>query len=132
MTVEDKATALVCIWRENRGGAIPGMQSVLNVLMNRAARDGSSVASEALKRLQFTSITFAGDPEIRLGPDFLIGADAETWYQAAQLVEDAAAGTLADITDGAVNYYATSLTEPPSWAASMTKTVEIAGQVFFK
>ena len=132
MNTEDKATALVCIWRENRGGGVPGMQSVLNVLMNRSARDSSTVKDEALRRLQFTSMSYASDPEIRLGPDFLLAADASAWYAAADLVEQAVAGTLQDITQGATNYYAASLSEPPAWAAAMTRTVVIAGQIFFK
>lgn len=132
MTPQDKAVGLLCIWRENRGGGVPGMQSVLNVLMNRAARDSTSVQEEALARLQFTSMTYASDPEIRLGPDMLIPADLDTWLEAAVLVEEAAASTLEDITDGATNYYAASLSPPPAWAASMTQTAEIAGQLFFR
>ena len=132
MTPQDKGTAIVCIWRENRGGGVAGMQSVLNVLLNRAIRDNSSVKAEALKRLQFTSMTYARDPEIRLGPDFLLAGDESTWDAAAVLVEEAASGTLEDITGGAVNYYAASMAEPPDWAASMTRTVVVAGQIFFK
>ena len=44
----------------------------------------------------------------------------------------AAAGALEDITGGATSYYALSMTTPPYWAASMTPTVVIAGQKFFR
>ena len=40
-------------------------------------------------------------------------------------------GKLTDITLGATSYYAVSI-PPPYWAASMTPTVMIANQRFFK
>jgi hypothetical protein len=38
MTIADQFVLALTCWRENRGGGIPGMQSVANVIMNRAAK----------------------------------------------------------------------------------------------
>ena len=104
------------------------MQSVLNVLMNRAAARETSVYAEAVRRLQFSSMTEPGDPNLILYPP---DTDVQ-WNAALNLMVQADAGTLADLTGGATNYYALSMTTPPPWVASMTQTVVIAGQAFFK
>lgn len=108
------------------------MQSVANVIMNRAAERKTSATSECLRQWQFSSMTAKGDPELSLGPDALDSASWSTFMAACELAEEAAAGTLVDITEGATSYYALSMKTPPAWAATMTKTVTIKGQVFFK
>ena len=104
------------------------MQSVINVLVNRATHRGTDVYSEAVRRLQFSSMTAAGDPNLILYP---VDNDPQ-WVQALALTSLASKGSLEDITGGATSYYALSMPEPPYWAASMTRTVTIEGQVFFK
>ena len=103
------------------------MQSVINVLVNRAAKRGTSVYAEAVRRLQFSSMTAPGDPNLILYP-----ADNDPQWQGALILAAEAATSLQDITGGATSYYALSMTTPPYWAASMKETVRIAGQVFFK
>jgi N-acetylmuramoyl-L-alanine amidase len=128
MTPQDIAIGALTAWRENRGGATPGMQSVLNVLANRATSRHSSIYAEAVRKWQFSSMTAKGDPNLILFPQ-----DSDpAWAQALNLASQAAAGTLEDITQGATSYYAQSMATPPGWAASMTQTVVIAGQIFFK
>lgn len=131
MTIQDQVIGALTIWRENRGGGTQGMQSVLNVLMNRAKNRATSVYTEALRRLQFSSMTAAGDPNLVIYP-----ADGDPeWREALSLTAQAAAETLSDITQGATNYYAPrgmKNGQPPSWALAMTQTVTIAGQIFFK
>ena len=145
MTLQDQTTLVLTAWRENRGGGAPGMQSVINVICNRAVRDGTTVAAECLKRLQFSSMTAPGDPELHLGPDPLIASDWASWEQAVALV---AMDPLADITGGATDYYAprgltstqpytlpdgTATVAPKDWDMdTLTFTVEVAGQLFFK
>ena len=73
-----------------------------------------------------------GDPNTVLFGRPERALDFQAWQIALELAAQAAAGTLEDITGGATNYYAESMKEPPYWAASMTKTCEIAGQLFFK
>jgi N-acetylmuramoyl-L-alanine amidase len=115
-------------WRENRSGGEDGMQSVLNVLVNRATTRGTSIYSEAVRPWQFSSMTAHGDPQLMLWPS----SGDPSWIVAQSLAEEAVEGILEDITGGATSYYAASMDEPPAWAAEMTKTVTIAGQLFFR
>jgi len=107
------------------------MTSVLNVLMNRAAKRKTSVYEEAIRRLQFSSMTAAGDPNLILYPS----AIDPQWAEALALMAEASQGTLTDITGGATHYYAPAGQKDgkaPAWAATMTETAIIAGQIFFK
>lgn len=115
-------------WRENRGGGTRGMQSVINVVMNRSKRDGTSPYAECVRRLQFSSLTAPGDPELTLWP---LEADA-TFLEATNLAQAALDGKLEDITDGAVDYFALTMKKPPEWAAKLTQTAVIEGQAFFR
>lgn len=146
MSLEDIAIGALCAWRENRGGGMAGMQSVLNVLLNRAIRDRSTIYAEATKRLQFSSMTAAGNAELDLWP---ASTDIQ-WQDAMAMAAEMAAGTLPDITGGAVDYYApaslvtrqgqaftlpngTAIPFPDGWnEGAVTYTGTIAGQVFFK
>lgn len=128
MNIQDQVIGALCAWRENRGGGTPGMQSVINVLVNRATHRGTDVYTEATRRLQFSSMTADGDPNLILFPQ----DNDQQWQDALALASSAARSALDDITGGATSYYALSMSTPPYWAASMTRTVEIEGQAFFK
>jgi hypothetical protein len=143
MTIQDQVIGALCAWREQRGAGRPGLQSILNVLLNRTARDKTSVYEEATAKLQFSSLTAKGDPELTLWP---VDADPQ-WQQALSLAAQAAAGTLADLTNGSTLYYApasipsgasitipngTTLPFPKGWNPDVvTYQVTIGGQVFF-
>ena len=132
MTIQDQVIGALCCWRENRGGGVLGMQSVMNVLVNRATKRLTDVYTEATRRLQFSSMTAAGDPNLILYPSPQDPQGWSAWLEALTIAGEAAAGSLEDITEGATSYYATSMTTPPYWASSMTRTVTIANQIFFK
>jgi len=128
MTIADQFVLALTAWRENRGGGVPGMQSVANVIMNRAAKRRTDAYTECVRPMQFSSLTAKGDPELTLWP-----ADNDPqWLEAIALAGQAAVGTLEDITDGATSYYALTMTSPPYWASSMTPTVVIQNQQFYK
>lgn len=128
MTSADQFLLALTAWRKNRGGGRVGMQSVINVICNRAAIKGTSPYSECVMKLQFSSITAHGDPELTLWP-----AEGDIQFSMAQtMATQAAHGELVDITEGATNYYALTMKEPPYWAADMTKTAVIENQAFFK
>jgi spore germination cell wall hydrolase CwlJ-like protein len=128
MGPEDEILGALCAWRENRSGRRAGMQSVLNVLMNRAAQRKTSVYTEAVRPLQFSSMTAKGDPNLI---EYPLATDPQ-WAMALILAGQMVNGSLQDITQGSTSYYAASMAEPPYWAASMTQTVTIEGQIFFK
>lgn len=100
MTIQDQVIGALCAWRENRGGGTQGMQSVLNVLMNRAAKRGTDAWTECTRHMQFSSITAPGDPELALWPS---DSDPQ-WGTALGLAEAAANGSLVDLTGGADLY----------------------------
>jgi spore germination cell wall hydrolase CwlJ-like protein len=146
MTIQDQVVLALTCWRENRAGGYRGMQSVANVILNRASHRGTSVYAECTRPLQFSSLTVSGDPELHLWP---LPADAQ-WSMAMAMAELAAQGGLQDLTGGAVLYYAprgivtklgktftlpdgTVVPFPDDWnQAVVTFTVEIANQIFFK
>src|SRR5579859_1704568 len=118
----------LCAWRENRHGQTIGMQSVINSVMNRVKKRGTTPYIEVTKYKQYSSITAPGDKQLGLYP----GSQDPQWKEAQSLARAAIAVTLEDITQGSSSYYAISLEEEPYWAPSMTKTVVIAGQQFLK
>lgn len=143
MTSLDLTFLAITSWKENRGAGTAGMTSVMNVIQNRAARDKTSCYAECVKRLQFSSITATGDPELTLWP----AEDDPQFIEAQTLAQYAASGTLTDLTGGATIYYApggihsTQNIEiggvifpfPKTWKeASVKYTVSIGKQLFFK
>ena len=109
MTQQDKVIGALCAWRENRGGGTAGLQSVLNVLQNRAIHRGTSIYAEATRRLQFSSMTAPGDPNLIIYP----ADDDPQWAMALVLAGQMADGVLQDITGGATSYYALSMAAAP-------------------
>jgi hypothetical protein len=127
MTKLDQISLALCAWKECRSGGEEGMQSVMNVVTNRAKVQNKSVYAIVYSPLQFSSMSYQHDAQLLIQPQ-----DLETaWLLAQGLAERAARDILADITDGALFYYAKTI-PPPSWAKSMTQTVIIANQVFLK
>jgi hypothetical protein len=128
MTPLDQISLALCAWKENRGGGITGMTSVINVVMNRCADSGASPYAEIYRPLQFSSMSYQHDPQLLIQPKEW---DME-WGQALQLAREAADGKLPDITGGANFYYALSIAVRPKWAATKIPTVVIAGQQFLR
>lgn len=144
MTPDDIFLTKLTAWRENRGGGYAGMQSVVNVILNRAQKRASSPYAECIRPLQFSSITAKGDPELNLWP---LPADPQ-WKIASSIVQDAADGNLDDITGGATLYYnpagiqtdqtitlptGETIPWPRGWnQGAVTYIKEIANHRFFK
>jgi spore germination cell wall hydrolase CwlJ-like protein len=144
MTIEDQVIGALCAWRENSGGGVQGMQSVFNVLVNRATERNTSVYEEAVRKDQFSSMTTPGDPCLIKFPTAL---DPQ-WAEATTIASQAAAGQLDDITKGANLYYNpktikagatftlpdnTVINFPIKWNPAKVKYLtSIAGHVFFK
>jgi hypothetical protein len=144
MRVQDQVFLAVAMWKENREAGVRGMQSVGNVLMNRAAKRKTNEYTECTRPLQISSLTAKGDPELTLWPQ-----DSDpTWQTALDLAAHAAAGILVDITNGATLYYAPEgqswkqrftlpngsvIAFPDDWnKEAVAYTAEIGSQYFFK
>lgn len=116
-------------WGEARGEGATGMQAVINVIMNRAKKGGwygLTPKDVVLKKWQF-SCWNAGDPN-REKLLAVTTAD-KNFAKALDLATLAYNGQLPDITGGAVNYHAKSIS--PSWAPKMKKTATIGSHIFY-
>ena len=117
------------IWGEARGESAKGQQAVANVIMNRVKRGGwygATVEEVVLKPYQFscwndTDPNFTKLQNLQANDPQLAGA--------LQLAKKAYNGQLEDITGGAINYHAKSVT--PYWSKSMTKTATIGNHIFY-
>jgi N-acetylmuramoyl-L-alanine amidase len=127
MTPLDQITLALMSWKENRGGGVPGMQSCMNVALNRAKSRNMSIYAVVYEPLQFSSMSYPRDPQLLTQPE----EDDPQWLQAQNLAAAAAVGKLPDITNGATSYYALSIPQPTD-TLSMIKTVVVAGQQFLK
>lgn len=116
---------------ENRSGGEPGMQSVLNVIMNRSAKAkwwGDTPRSVCLKPYQF-SCWMPDDPNYELLTT--VGEDNAAFALALKLAAEALSGTLADLTSGATYYISAFMTKWPHWAVGHKPCAEIEHQIFF-
>lgn len=126
------ALLMLCVYWEARGEPPQGQYAVACVVKNRVLRGGwlgEGWAGVILKPFQFSSFNSTdkqhfpvplSDPQY--GPCLMV----------SKHVYD---GTVPDPTGGATHYYAAfgpGAIPPPAWAATMTKTVTIGNQVFFK
>ena len=118
------------LWGEARGEGKKGMQAVANVVMNRVQKGGwygASIKDVVLKPYQFSCCNSNDINRAQLDNltvDDLIKSGA--W----DISEKAINNELQDMTGGAINYHAKSVN--PSWAKSMTKTVQIGNHIFYK
>jgi spore germination cell wall hydrolase CwlJ-like protein len=127
VTHVDQVTLALCAWKEARNGGQAGMQSVMNVILNRAKVNNKSIYAIVYAPLQFSSMSYPHDPQLLLQAE-----ETDTaWLLAQALAGKASTNTLEDITGGARWYYALTIPEP-SWAKSLIETVVIDNQRFMK
>jgi len=148
VTIQDQVILALTAWRENRGGGTAGMQSVMNVVLNRAAKHGQSPYTVCTTHEQFTSINPPSTMTVAATETGLWPSDTDPqWQTALQMAQRADAGTLPDVTGGATLYYApaaipgpmdytlpsgASISFPQGWnRAAVTYTATVANQVFF-
>lgn len=116
---------------ENRSGGEIGMQSVINVILNRAAKPGwwgDTPRSVCLKPYQF-SCWLPDDPNYELLT--VVGDDNPAFAVALKLAAQALSDGLPDLTNGATYYLSSFMTKWPHWAVGHTPCATIEHQVFF-
>jgi len=118
-------------WAEARGEGMTGMQGVLNVIANRAARPGwwgHDFQTVCASPWQF-SCWDAGDPNRVKALDV---TDEDPLFRAAlAMASKAAAGTLADVTNGSDSYFATGIRRP-LWAIGREPRIIIGHHAFYR
>ena len=118
-------------WGENRGGGNDGMQSVINVIVNRAKTPcwwGTSIRSVCIKPMQFDCWN---DNDPNLEKLIAVNINDGAYATAIDLSIQAIAGKLPDITNGACYYFAKSMNPWPLWARGKLPCADIANQLFF-
>ena len=126
------------LYGEARGSGSNGMQAVANVIQNRANTQGfpNTLNDVVLQKSQFSvwnpQTGGAIDSGIVKDYNTMVGADMSdpSYATAYGIAQQADAGTLPDITNGATYYYSGST--PPYWAKNMTVTYQTGGLTFLK
>ena len=107
------------------------MKNVASVILNRAANPswwGASIVSVCTAPYQF-SCRNMNDPN-RAKMLAVTMADPE-FAVATRIADLAVSGALPDATGGADSYYALSMHNPPSWAATARRTYADGWHAFF-
>jgi len=128
--MSELALLALCVWREASNQSPAAKLGVAWSIKNRTLKPqwwGTDYLSVLGKRLQYSSFTSPGDPNLIRWP--LVTdpswADSLTAAQAAYL------GDSPDPTGGATSYYSVDIS-PPYWVSSMVLTVQIDSIKFFK
>lgn len=131
MTLVDwhKSLLALCIWRESEGEPLVGKIGVGSVIRNRvhASHVADNWAGIVDARMQFSSMTVVGNPRLVAWP---VDKEPE-WDDCMTVAGGIYDGTILDNTGGATMY--ANLDEcDPKWAHTMTFTVKLGKQSFFK
>lgn len=138
---EDIDTLARTAWAENRGGGSLGMQSVINVILNRLAYSESTpgrdwwgnTIQEICKMRSGSVYQFScwnpADPNY--SQMVRVDVTDSAFNTALQLATMALAGQLPDITHGSTHYYAPAVVPEPFWARGQQARADIAGQLFY-
>lgn len=103
------------VWREARGQSRECQVGVAYSIMNRVKNPGwwgNSVCSVLFKRLQYSSMTYKGDPQLTTWP-------AETdpsWLQCLEVASTVLVEAEENPVPGADSYHDVSI-PPPNWAS---------------
>jgi len=121
------------LWGEAAGEGRLGMEAVAGVIGNRKRlrwRDKTDEAAVCLDHKQF-SCWNVGSPLLAKMERVQRQPDA-AWREALAIASDLLAGRLADRTDGATHYHASTLRRTPAWAQGVVPCCTIGRHLFFK
>ena len=121
------------LWREARGESLDAKRAVAWSIRNRVRKPswwGKDWIEVITKKFQYTSMTFAGDPNLVLWPRSI----DLNWQGALSIATEVMAGQGSDPTGGATHYFDKSLdANPPSWSkvSSSVHTVDVGAFHFY-
>ncbi|MBL4790103.1 MAG: cell wall hydrolase [Kordiimonadaceae bacterium] len=116
-------------WGEARGETDDGMQAVLNVMVNRSKspRFPQTLSGVAKQKLQFSAYNVFDANRNKL----IDVKDTDTRYRKAlALAKRAQAGTLPDLTGGAIFYHSKEIARP-SYLSHATVSAVIGNHIFY-
>jgi len=126
------------LWGEAREEGEVGMQSVMNVIMNRAKGDFNKAKDISIQPLQFSIWNGVKNPTTSAFNLAKIqrtenGIDKPMYKLAIEIVKLAMKGQLPDITGGATFYInPKKLNKKPDWIKKVVKTKSIGKFTFYK
>jgi N-acetylmuramoyl-L-alanine amidase len=125
----DMAFLALVLWREARGETHEGKTAVAWSIMNRmAARQwGNTLMSVIFQRLQYSSVTYKGDPQLTLWPK----DDDQSWQTCLRVADETLEGLTTNPIDGADSYHDVSI-DPPDWARKSVFVKQIGRIKFYK
>lgn len=125
----DEFTAVLTLWGEARGETLEGQGAVAHVIMNRRndGRWGSTYDAVCRAPSQFSCWNH-NDPNYAK----MVNLPANDAGLKALLSTLHFCQTQPDFTQGAMFYYAASMTPPPYWVASMLFCGQFGSQRFYK
>lgn len=122
------------IWGEFRSGGYNGMQAVANVIVNRFKKKtwyGHTISEVCLREAHGVFQFDCNDP---MDPNFDLCQNVtphdHEFSEAQEIAAHAVAGTLPDITRGALNYFSKTITTP-GWAKGKIPTLELGNTAFY-
>jgi spore germination cell wall hydrolase CwlJ-like protein len=133
--MSDETVVAGTAYGEARSLGYEGLHAVCNVIMNRVAKQtwyGLTATEVCLKHSQSGVYQFdCNDPKDPNYDKIQAVTTADPQYMLAlKLATDAVAGNLPDITNGALNYYSTTI-PLPSWAQGHTPCYTVGNTEFF-
>ena len=140
MMTYEQWLAAVCLWREARGQSIAVKTAIWHVIQNRASdakrRWPRTISGVVAQRMQFSSMTAPGDPNLVLWPTEPIpganaGADWNAFLDCQTVVESPLA---ADPANGANMYESEPVDKRPKWSDpnEATLTLDLGNTRFYR
>lgn len=112
----DLTMLALTVWREARGESTAAQLGVAFVVKTRAAQPGwwgKDILSVVTKKLQFTSMTMAADPQTTTWPSW----SDPSWLAVLDVAAQVLGGTVENPAPDADSYYDISI-PAPKWALS--------------
>lgn len=116
-------------WREARGESYTAKLAVAFSILNRVSHPawwGNDVMSVCFKRLQYSSMTNKGDPNLVAWPS----STDQSWTDSMQASIAAISGSVKNPAPGADSYFDTSIS-PPDWATPEMFVIQIGALRFY-
>lgn len=125
----DVAFLALCLWREARGETHECKVALAWSIMNRVAAKqwGNTIMSVIFQRLQYSSLTYKGDPQLVLWPQ---DSDA-SWQTCLKVADETLEGLNINPIDGADSYHDISIS-PPDWAKKSVFVKQLGRIKFYK
>lgn len=132
MTVQDSADLAflaLTLWREARGESREGKIAVAHSIINRTLSPswGDTIMSVLFQRLQYSSLTYASDPQLSVWPK---ESDA-SWAECLQIADAVLTGSIKSNIEKADSYHDISI-QPPNWASPQSFVKQIGRLKFYR